>query len=275
MFRIDTAGALASLPTVQPLGSLSGYFTAGNPGAGQPATIVSADWLNAVQEELMAIIAAAGIAPDKTNPNQVIAALRSLFRGSAMQVFTSSGTFTVPAGVTKVRSTVVGAGSGANGCNASQAAGANGGGGGWSIGTFSVTPGQSIPVTVGLGGAGSVAGVTSGAGGTSSFGSFNSATGGQSAANSNAFNGGAPGTGTGGQINGSGSYGSDGSPTATGAYWPGLSGGSLFGGAARSGISGGFAGQAPGAGGSSPYWPTSAVTVSGAAGANGIVILEF
>ena len=53
MHRIDSSGALASLPAPASPGATAGYFTGGNPGLGQAATIVSADWLNAVQEELL------------------------------------------------------------------------------------------------------------------------------------------------------------------------------------------------------------------------------
>lgn len=77
MFRIDKDGAVANLPAPAALGS-PGYFTEGNPATGTPATQVTADWLNAVQEELVSVIAAAGIALDKTNRAQLLAAIRAL-----------------------------------------------------------------------------------------------------------------------------------------------------------------------------------------------------
>lgn len=101
----------------------------------------------------------------------------------AFTVFTSSGTFTVRPGMTRVKATVVGGGGGGGGC-ASVAAGlasaAPGGqSGSCGIGLYSVTPGQAIAVTVGSGGSGGTAGGGSGAfGGTSSFGSLLSAPGG-------------------------------------------------------------------------------------------------
>ncbi len=65
--------------------------------------------------------------------------------------FTSSGTFTVPTGVSSLTAVVVGGGgAGAGGTN--EGAGAGGGGGGYSVGSFSVTGGQSYWVTVGPGG---------------------------------------------------------------------------------------------------------------------------
>ena len=83
------------------------------------------------------------------------------------QTFNSSGTFTVPAGVTSVRVSAVGGGGGGGSGVSSQRYGESGnfrsyatGGGGGAAGeqvigrTYSVTPGQTISVTIGNGGAG-------------------------------------------------------------------------------------------------------------------------
>lgn len=102
------------------------------------------------------------------------------------RVFNTSGTFVVPAGITKIRVRVLGAGCG--GTNA----GRGGCGGGYAHGEFAVTPGASHTVTVG---AGSVGGASPSAGGTSSFGVLISATGGTSSAG---------GTGTGGDFQATG-----------------------------------------------------------------------
>lgn len=53
-------------------------FTEGDPGTGTQATVVTADWLNGVQEELVSIIEAAGITPDKATLDQFWAALSKL-----------------------------------------------------------------------------------------------------------------------------------------------------------------------------------------------------
>lgn len=95
--------------------------------------------------------------------------------GSFAQVFTSSGTFTVPTGVSAVKVTVIGGGGGGAGGN--QVACGGGGGGGvavrWVTG---LTPGATVAVTVGA--AGTAGTGNGGTGGTSSFGSYASATGG-------------------------------------------------------------------------------------------------
>lgn len=53
-------------------------FTEGDPTIPIPATTVRAAWLNSVQEELIAILAAAGIAPDKAKNTQVVDAINAL-----------------------------------------------------------------------------------------------------------------------------------------------------------------------------------------------------
>lgn len=53
-------------------------FTEGNPTIPVPATTVTAAWFNSAQEELIAILAAAGITPDKANDAQVVDAINAL-----------------------------------------------------------------------------------------------------------------------------------------------------------------------------------------------------
>lgn len=78
MFRIDDATAATSLP-VPEAAATEGFFTEGSPTAGTPATRVKGSWLNMIQEELCAVLAAAGIARSKTSYNQVNAALQKMY----------------------------------------------------------------------------------------------------------------------------------------------------------------------------------------------------
>jgi hypothetical protein len=84
MLRIDVATATGSLPTPAAAGT-AGYFTEGNPGTGTPATVVTADWLNAVQEELMAVIADGGLTASKTTLTQVRDAIRVMIASGAVK----------------------------------------------------------------------------------------------------------------------------------------------------------------------------------------------
>jgi hypothetical protein len=90
------------------------------------------------------------------------------------QRFTTSGTFTVPTGVTKVWATVVGAGGGGGNRQGQSAIAFGGFAGAYITEQVTVTPGESITVTVGTG-------VTSGTGGNSSFGSLTASGGGAGA----------------------------------------------------------------------------------------------
>ena len=78
MFRIDSNGTVVALPTPAAAGVSSGYFTEGDPQTATPATVVSADWLNAVQEELVYAITQAGIALSKTDRTLLKQAIEKL-----------------------------------------------------------------------------------------------------------------------------------------------------------------------------------------------------
>lgn len=269
MHRIDSSGAVAVLPAPAAVGSTVGYWSNGDPVGGIQATQLDQDWFNSVQEELVGIVVAAGLTPDKTNRAQVLTALRTLFGGN-MRVFASFGTttWTVPAGVTKVRARVWGAGGGGGVFGGGFPSG-GGGGGGYAEGVYTVTPGASIAVTVGLGG------VANAAGGSSSFGTYCSATGGQPGTNGTGAGvglGGNGGIGTGGALNVIGSGGGAGIVLTSGDKAGGNGGGTFcasstgypwIGGAAIGGAwpGGGASGQ-PAAG-------------STASGGNGLVIIEW
>lgn len=167
-----------------------------------------------------------------------------------LQAFTGSGSFTVPADVSRVYVKCIGGGGG-GGCKAyTSAYGGGGGGGGLTEGYVAVTPGQVIAITVGAGGASGFAG-SGGVGGTSSFGPYMSAPGGTGGKGYGYVNatGGFSGFGVGGQINGGlgdGScgyfFGFSGAPEANS---PGTGGGP----GGQNGTNNGYPGRADGGGG--------------------------
>ena len=120
-----------------------------------------------------------------------------------VQLFTSSGTWVKPLGVTKVIVEVVGGGGGGSSGNTygCRAGGSGGGAGGYAKELIDVTGISSVPVTIGAGGAGASASTNlmGEPGGPSSFGAFASATGGAGAIST--VPGGAGGIGSGGLIN--------------------------------------------------------------------------
>lgn len=126
-----------------------------------------------------------------------------------MQVFTSNGTFTCPAGITTVKVTCVGGGGGGGGGTevtneggTTYYAGGNGGAAATAVKYVTVTPGSTYTVAIGLAGAGGTTGpfspTSGGAGGQSSFGislvTAAGGAGGAAATISGAGNGGAGGS---------------------------------------------------------------------------------
>lgn len=187
------------------------------------------------------------------------------------QIFTASGTFTVPAGVTSAKCTVVGAGA-AGGGSTTGTAGGGGGGGGTAVKWLTgLTPGNTILVTVGTGGTG-VSNATGNAGGNSSIASgtqtIGTVTGNGGGGGTSGGSGGGGGASSGGDLNSTGQDGNNG----LNASFGGAGGCSTMGGSGRGATA--FTGQAGylygGAGGGS-----QGATFAGGAGANGVVIIEW
>lgn len=58
-------------------GHVGGQFVGEDAAIGRAPTVVTPEWLNAVQGELVSLVTAAGLALDKANSGQVLAALRA------------------------------------------------------------------------------------------------------------------------------------------------------------------------------------------------------
>ncbi len=183
----------------------------------------------------------------------------------SVQVFTSSGTWNRPTGITAVQAIVVGGGGGGG---YGEAGG--GGAGGVGIELIDVSSVSSATVTRGAGGSGDTGPAgTGGTGGTSSFGAFVSATGGaggNSDGGSPARIGGFGGVGSGGDININGGPGENGD---NGSNYGGSGGTNAYGGGGRGSLSSvGTAGRSYGGGGGG-----GGSLLAGAAGAAGVVIV--
>ena len=198
MHRIDC-------PTATP----DNRFTEGDPTIPVAATTVTADWLNAVQEELAAVIAGAELSLDKTNNAQLLQALHkildlraplaTLLRAGLMQpdgvtttvgeagllsalggnLLLNSKEWLTESGTWVAKSTgwhelfLIGGGAGAY----AKVSGSMGNfGGGWSgdYRTFYVylTEGQEVPVVIGAGGLTDDGTAATREGGLTSFGEY-------------------------------------------------------------------------------------------------------
>jgi hypothetical protein len=195
--------------------------------------------------------------------------------GPSAQVFTSNGTFTIPPGITKLKVIVQGAGGSGAGSNGTTY-GSGGAAGGSAIKYLSgLTPGNTLVVTVGLGGvggtgAGATGGASSVASGTQTITTITAGGGvGGGTASSGALGGGAGGGATGGDINMPGNYG--GTTWVTGVGAEGAN--SNFGGKPTASGGASIAATSYGAGGGGAG--NSAGSQNGGNGFAGIVIFEW
>ena len=214
---------------------------------------------------------------------------------ATQEIFTTSGTWIAPAGVTSVTVEVWGGGGKGGSVTSttySEVATGGGGGGAYSNATIAVTPGNSYPYVVGSGSTGT------GAGGDSYFNNTSTvlAKGGNSVANNSGTgaNGGASGSGVGttkysggngANGNSSVNYGGGGGSSAgtalngtnatnaTGATAP--SGGGNGGNGKSSPSGNGSAGSTPGGAGGGAYRSSGTTTYAGGNGANGQIRITY
>lgn len=80
--------------SIEPTATPGGEFTDGNPVAGLARTILRSFWPNMVQRELLAILAAAGVAPDQANFGQVIQSIQALINSAQLSAVTTANSYT-------------------------------------------------------------------------------------------------------------------------------------------------------------------------------------
>lgn len=219
---------------------------------------------------------------DDGTTTALLASLKASVRSfGGLAVFTSSGSFTVPAGVTTIYVSGGAGGGGGGGTNttsASSSGGAGGGGAGQSAirAPYTVTPGQVLSVTIGAAGSAGAVGGNGGNGGNTVLGSlvtfqggFGGASG--SAASTTNSNGGAGGVGFPG-----GDFGGDSGSTLGAGSYSGGGGASAFGAPGRrikgnaGNATGGTVGSGYCAGGSGAGGVNGNTTGTGAAGGAGL-----
>lgn len=150
MHRIDTSTAQKDK-----FGSGKNGFTGGNPQTGELPTALDADFFDSVQEEIAAVIEAAGITLAKANNAQLLTAMKALVgpgRLLNIQSFPITGNYIPVAGAKKVRVRAWGAGGSGAGAATAGVGAAGGAGGAYVEVTIDLSGLTSIPITVGKGG---------------------------------------------------------------------------------------------------------------------------
>jgi hypothetical protein len=84
MQRIDGPTAVTVLAAPAAVSGTPGYFSNGDPSAEIPPTIVDADFLNNLQEEVIAVIVGAGIVPSKASHTQLRDAINTIAGGISL-----------------------------------------------------------------------------------------------------------------------------------------------------------------------------------------------
>lgn len=179
-----------------------------------------------------------------------------------------TGTFTVPFNTLSMVYQLWGGGGGGGG-SVSGDAGGGGGGGGYCETQAWVMPGEQLAYSVGAGGAGGASGQPGTAGGTTTIGSLSATGGSGGLSTAGSYAGAAGGIGSGGTLNLSGGEGNGGGASPAmprgGAAQRGGDGGAASNGVPTAGIFPGGGGGGYGVGAST----------SGAAGANGLIVLMW
>lgn len=281
MLGPDASDAVAVRPAIATPGTPGLWFTPGNLLATPPVrpTRLRSAFLNRLLAELRNLLGAASITESAGDESQVLESIRRLIGQGTLISLPASGSYTLPATVSRFRFRLVGGGgagggglAGSNGTGGSS--GGGGGAGGYAEGWATVAPGATLTVVVGAGGqnATSAAGTD---GGTTAIAGIASCTGGSGGAvGSTGSFGGAGGTGSVmAGIDGVwtlGGFGTDGN-AASASGVGGCGGASAFGGGGRGGTVYGVTGQAWGSGGGGGYLNNNL----GGNGAPGIILLEF
>ncbi|HCR3330548.1 TPA: hypothetical protein ON523_000226 [Morganella morganii] len=90
MFGLDNKSGINVMPPIAPADSQTPlWFTEG--GAGQSATYPGQDWFNQIQAELLNVLKAADIAPQKGSLNQLSSAISKLASAYAVSIVNSTG----------------------------------------------------------------------------------------------------------------------------------------------------------------------------------------
>lgn len=202
-----------------------------------------------------------------------------VFGAANMRKFTANGSFVVPSGVTTIYISATAAGGGGGGGTNNGGGGGGGGAGRFALkNSYTVVPGATYAITIGIPGNGGVGGATGAAGqsgGNTVVGSLLTLQGGGGGDRGGPLGGGGGGTPGGGAGTDPRGYGGDGGSGASNPFGTGAGAGRAGSGTGKVGSgTEGFGYGAGGAGGGAAYGSATS-SGNGTAGMPGIVIIEW
>ncbi|WP_269501118.1 hypothetical protein [Burkholderia sp. IMCC1007] len=77
MYQYDDPTVAAEMPAMSTLGT-PGFFTDGNPQTSVPRTVLRSEFMNTVMMELLNVLSAGNVTPDKTKRNQLALAIENM-----------------------------------------------------------------------------------------------------------------------------------------------------------------------------------------------------
>ncbi|MEE1970179.1 phage tail protein [Klebsiella michiganensis] len=165
----------------------NGEYTNGNVANGVSPTIINAEMLNTFQREMVNLVEGLGYTLNPDDDSQILKAINGVITGRILgmpRVITNSGMFTKSSGAKKWKIRILGGGGGSSAAAATaagQTSMSNGGGAGaYAEGMYDVSALTSVMITIGQGGKGGTASSLYGEdGGTSSVGDLIIAPGGK------------------------------------------------------------------------------------------------
>ncbi|WP_321810062.1 hypothetical protein [Burkholderia sp. BCC1985] len=83
MYQYDDPTTAAAMPAISAAGT-PGFFTDGDPQTSEPRTVLRSEFMNTVMMEMLNVLSAGDVSPDKTKQNQLALAIENMISAAVM-----------------------------------------------------------------------------------------------------------------------------------------------------------------------------------------------